>query len=114
MPEQALQLRLALGVEFAGGGASYLFWRNPETALVGLYGSLARRDASDATNLRLGLEAHFDTDLAELALDHLRHQLAHAVEERLAVEGLDDVAIGPGRARAGGKGGLGLLIARAP
>lgn len=44
---------------FAAGGASHVFWRNPDVALVGVYGSLTRRGASDTTNTRLGIEGQY-------------------------------------------------------
>jgi len=44
---------------FAGGGAAHFFWRNPSTALFGVYGSYARRDSDSLAFGRLGLEGAF-------------------------------------------------------
>jgi hypothetical protein len=41
---------------FAGGAGGHLFWRNPDRALVGVYGALADNNKMDVRRSRFGLE----------------------------------------------------------
>lgn len=45
--------------EFVGGGAAHLFWRDPTTGLLGLYGSYTHREDFDGSVSRLGVEAEY-------------------------------------------------------
>jgi hypothetical protein len=45
--------------QFSGGGAAHLFWRNPQVALAGLYGSYTRRDLDGVQQARLGVEGQY-------------------------------------------------------
>lgn len=45
--------------DVTGAGAAHVFWRNPASALIGLYGSWSRRSADDSSQVRLGLEAQY-------------------------------------------------------
>lgn len=48
------------------GVAGHLFWRNPDTALVGLYGDYQRISDLDASTWRLGVEAELYFDRISL------------------------------------------------
>lgn len=49
----------AVDGEFVGGGGAHLFWRDPSTALLGVYGSYTHFDAVDGYVARLGVEGEY-------------------------------------------------------
>jgi hypothetical protein len=49
----------SLDGNFIGGAAGHLFWRNPATGLLGLYGSWVTRDGSGVDTWRIGVEGEF-------------------------------------------------------
>ncbi len=49
--------------DFAGGGAAHLFWRDPDTALLGFYGEFAHASADGGGDqTRVGAETEFYMD----------------------------------------------------
>lgn len=54
--------------DFAGGAGAHLFWRDPDTALLGLYGEFAHASADGGGDqTRVGAEAEFYLDRVMLA-----------------------------------------------
>ena len=49
----------SLDGNFIGGTAGHLFWRNPATGLLGVYGSWVTRDDSGVDTWRIGVEGEF-------------------------------------------------------
>lgn len=45
--------------EFVGGGGAHLFWRDPSTALLGVYGSYTHREDIDGYVARVGVEGEY-------------------------------------------------------
>lgn len=45
--------------EFVGGGGAHLFWRDPSTALLGVYGSYIHREDVDGYVARIGVEGEY-------------------------------------------------------
>lgn len=57
-----LQLDGMAGVldgDFVGGGGAHLFWRDPNTALLGVYGSYTHREDVDGYVARVGVEGEY-------------------------------------------------------
>lgn len=48
--------------EFVGGGGAHLFWRDPSTALLGVYGSYIHREDLDGYVARIGVEGEYYKD----------------------------------------------------
>lgn len=48
-----------LDSEFVGGGGAHLFWRDPSTALLGVYGSYTHREDVDGYVARVGIEGEY-------------------------------------------------------
>lgn len=60
-----LQLDGMAGVrdgEFVGTGGAHLFWRDPSTALLGLYGAYTHREDLDGYVARIGVEGEYYMD----------------------------------------------------
>jgi hypothetical protein len=51
-------LATSMNGNFVGGGA-HLFWRNPQTALVGVYGAYLKRNVDNIARARIGLEGEY-------------------------------------------------------
>lgn len=48
--------------DFVGGGGGHLFWRNPATGLLGVYGAYTHREDIDGSVARLGVEGEYYWD----------------------------------------------------